>query len=37
MKNQNCKYWFKCYLDDDGEEEIDENDINQHVEILHEK
>ena len=31
MNNQSdCKYWFKCYLDEDGDKEIDENDINQH-------
>ena len=29
LKNPNCNYWFKYYLDDDGEEEIDVNDINQ--------
>ena len=30
----NCQYWFKCRLDEDGEQEFVENDENQHYKGL---
>ena len=31
LNNQtDCQYWFKCHLDEDGNEDLDENEIDQH-------